>query len=152
VTEREIRRIIAEVCSELDRRARAVGRVVGPSVVGASLALGIAGCDDRSAPLYSAPAPDGKLDVKKTADGGPGDVRPHWEYPPMPPYGVPNPDAAYMGPFPDLAVKKDTLKLDKGPPVPPYMAPDVGPPTPDYMVPFDGGVAPLYTAPPKFDK
>ena len=150
MTEREIRQIIAEVCAELDRRARAVGRVVGPSVIGAGLALGIAGCDDRSTPLYSAPVPDGRVDAKPKVDGRTGDLRPNWEYPPLPPYGVPNPDMAYGVPRPE-GMKKDVLKLDKGPPVPPYMAPDVGPPTPDYMVPFDGGVAPLYAAP-KLDK
>jgi hypothetical protein len=163
MTEREIRQIIMEVCAELDRRARAVGRIVAPSVIGAGLALGIAGCDDRSAPLYSAPAPDGKVSADARVDGQTGDLKPAWEYPPLPPYGVPNPDMAYGVPWPDLkkpdSLKLDFLKLDShkvdlGPVVPPYMGPDIGPPQPDYMVPDpDGGSAALYSAPPpKLDK
>lgn len=65
MSEREIRRVIAEVCAELDRQVRAavscgVRRVVLPAALGAGLALTAAACGDDDpgpgSPAYGAPA------------------------------------------------------------------------------------------------
>jgi hypothetical protein len=119
MTEREIRNTIAEVCAELDRRARAL---IVPSLVGAGLVLGAGGCGDRDKPV----------------DGGA-----------QPAYGVPPKDARIeLGPMPLYAPPPPwDGRVERGV-IPPYMAPDVAPPGPEYMAPNpDGGASTLYSAP-----
>jgi hypothetical protein len=150
MSEKEIRRIIQEICADLDRHARMVARqgrkVVLPAMVGASLALG--GCDRSARMMYGVPTPDGgkikdkgaaKEDGLATTDGkvatdskAISDLAPVYmapdaaiaDLPPTPPYMAP-----------DAGVQ------------PPYMAPDVGRPSKD-LKSEDAGPTPLYMAPP----
>jgi hypothetical protein len=119
MTEREIRRVIVEVCAELDRRARGL---LFP-MLGAGVALAVAGCGDDSKP---APNPDATYmgpDIYVPRDAAL--------------YGI---DAIYMAP--DAGVKLDGLLNKDLPPVPPYMAPDVGKPK------LEAGSSTLYSVPP----
>lgn len=77
MSEKEIRRIIQEVCSQLDRQAR---KAVYPAIIGAGLAMG--GCSGDAEPVYGVPAPDSALDAG--LDRGI--------------YGMPVPDAIYAAP------------------------------------------------------
>ena len=117
MTEREIRRVIAEVCAELDRRARAL---LVPSILGAGLMLG--GCGDRDTPTdggaqpaYGVPPKDARIELG-----------------PMPLYAPPPPH--------DGRIERGTIPPymapDVAPPAPEYIAPNP-----------DGGMAGLYSAP-----
>jgi hypothetical protein len=127
MSEREMRQVLASLCNDLDRRAKALGRglkkVMLPAALGAGLALGAGGCSDDSQPapndagieasvkdigamdnaLYM--APDAKADLG-----------------PQPPYMAP--DGAT--PPPEDAAAADTAVQKDAGPVPPYMAPDMG--------------------------
>lgn len=136
MSEKEIRRVIEEICADLDRHARLLARsgvrkVVLPAVVGASLALG--GCDRSVRALYGVPTPDGGK-VKDTGARD-GKVTPDKKM-------INDLAPVYMAP--DSGV--DAAEVDQGPQVD-YMAPDKGP-TPPYMAP-DKGVVPPYMAPDK---
>jgi hypothetical protein len=139
MTEREIRRVLAEVFEEL-------GRLAAPGLLGAGLALGAGGCGDRN------PAPtDAVVPRPETAYGVPDRGRfdkfvpgdfPVYMAPDLRRLDglVPKPDKAYGVPPPDKALKKD----EGGPIIPPYMAPDVG-------TKIDKGPTPLYLGPPPPD-
>ena len=132
MSEREMRQILASLCADLDRRARALGRGVKkalvPAALGAGLALGAGACsDDASSPK------DARVEAS-TKDMGA-------EMSPL--YMAPE-DAAIqsdVGPTADVGVDlPGTL----------YMAPDAGTdvgPVPPYMAPGDGGGGILYQAP-----
>jgi len=153
MSEKEIRRVIEEICADLDRHARilatrGVRKVVLPAVVGASLALG--GCDRAVRMMYGVPVPDGgKVKDKGTAkkDGKvPADLWPVYMAPDR------GPTKTDKGAQPDYMAPDARADL---PPTPPYMAPDAGP-TPPYMAPDVGpdktGPTPLYMGPqPKDD-
>jgi hypothetical protein len=112
MSELEIRAILREALDELDRRAgRAVRKVVLPSVIGASLALGVGACGQR----VIQPNEDGAVadsgavyddSGKKKIDGGvappymappPADLGPDVMPPPQPDYMAP----LYMAPGPE---------------------------------------------------
>lgn len=162
MSEKEIRRIIEEICADLDRHARmlaskGVRKVVLPAVVGASLAVG--GCDRVVTPVYGVPAPDsGKVQDKGVVkkDGKvPADLQPVYMAPDrgqaktdngaQPDYMAPDARADLPPLPPYMAPDKGTIPGPDAGPTPPYMAPDVGPdksgPTPLYMSPQpkDGG-------------
>ncbi len=132
MSEREIRRILRDVCTDLDRHSRwvvrnGVRKIVFPTVLGASLAL--SGCDGRSTPEYAAPLPDGQVtEAGTTADGGLLYMAP--DKGPLPPYMAPD-GAVYMAP--DSGPQPEYAAADAGP-MPPYQAPDKGP-QPDYQAP-----------------
>ena len=116
MSEREIRAILREALEELDRRAgRVVRKVVIPTVIGASLALGAGGCGQRAVQ----PGDDGSVadtgavyddsGNKKKTDGGA-----------LPPYMAP-----------DVDLGTDVMP----PPTPDYMAPLYMAPAPE----SDGG-------------
>ena len=147
MSEKEIRRIIQEVCSDLDRHARlralaskGVRKLVLPAVVGAGLALG--GCvESRS--LYGVPMPDGKVAADAKASKKDGKVGSDL----APVYMAPDKGVAKVdsGPQVDyMAPDKGATKVDTGP-MPPYMAPDVGTDKKD-KGPDGAGPNPLYMA------
>ena len=124
MSEKEIRELLHNLCSDIDRRARQAARglkrAAMPVALGAGLALGAGGCSDDSG---SPPAKDGQTADTRQTDSGPA---PAYAVPPFemgtpvdfggaPAYAVPGVE---MGPTPD------------------YMAPgpDLGP-QPDYMAP-----------------
>ena len=135
MSEREIRRVLRDVCADLERHSRRVVRrgvrkLVLPTVLGAGLAM--TGCDTQEpVPAYGVPADAGveagSRDMMYGApDWGPLDVLPY-----MAPDAGPKPDLMYGVP--------DWGPLD----VLPYMAPDAG--SPDLT---DKGPMPPYKAPP----
>ena len=161
MSEKEIRRIIQEICADLDRHARMVARqgrkVVLPAVVGASLALG--GCDRSVRMMYGVPGPDGgkikdkgavKEDGLSTKDGKVAkDSKAISDLAPV--YMAPDkgPQVDYMAPdaaTADLPPTPPYMAPDAGV-QPPYMAPDVGSPSKD-LKSEDAGPTPLYMAPP----
>ena len=158
MSEKQIRDILRDVCSDLDRHSRRVVRdgvrkIVLPAVLGAGLAL--SGCSDDDTVkkdstvqqevglpdmTYMSPdagPPDKGPDPKKDGavdEAGKGDVGTP-DTGPVPPYMAPEGGTLYMAP--------DAGVADTGP-VPPYMAPEGGM---LYMAP-DGGPMPPYMAPP----
>jgi hypothetical protein len=127
MSEKEIRLILRDVIADLDRRAiRTLGKVLLPSMLGASLALGagaLSGCSQRTLPQQSD-------STTITADGS---------VPPLPdssslPDGALPPDGASR-PIPDSVPAVDTQPPDP-PPEPAYMAPMYGVPFPEP----DGGI------------
>lgn len=161
MSEKQIRDILRDVCSDLDRHSRRVVRdgvrkIVLPTVLGAGLAL--SGCSDddvvkkdmvgvEAGMLYAGPdagpldkGPDPKKDGA-VDDAGKGDVGTP-DAGPIPPYMAPEGGTLYMAP--------DAAPADTGP-VPPYMAPEGGMlyMAPDSKpMPPDGGPMPPYMAPP----
>lgn len=130
MSEREIRNIIRDVCTDLDRHSRwvvrnGVRKIVFPTLIGASLAL--SGCDSRSTPEYMAPLPDGQVTEAGT-DTGPVYMAP--DKGPLPPYMAPD-GMVYQAP--DSGSQPEYAAADAGP-LPPYQAPDKGP-QPDYQAP-----------------
>ena len=124
MSEGEIRRVLREICEELDRTARRVRRVALPAALGAGLALS-AGCGHRGVP---AATDGGGLDgpARGRAEGGlvidGGAVRGDTTVPENPvAYGVPMPDRDARA-----------LKPDLGGPNGAYGVPD---PQPEYMAP-----------------
>jgi hypothetical protein len=119
MTEAQIRTTIAEVCAELDRRARAL---LVPSLLGAGLLLG--GCGDRDKPVDGGVQPPYSAPPRELGPAplymAPSDFRPERRIergtippymapdvaPPAPEYIAPNPDGAmgtlYSAPGPDL--------------------------------------------------
>lgn len=124
MSESEIRRVLREVCEELDRAARHLGRVVLPAALGAGVALA-SGCGERAAPVGA----DGKVADQGAAPlaeaGARTDLREL--LPPNPSlYSVPSPTEDARPAKPDLPG-----------PIGAYGVPE---PEPDYM-------APMYSAP-----
>lgn len=147
MSEKQIRDILRDVCSDLDRHSRRVVRqgvrkIVLPTVLGAGLAL--SGCSDDA--IKKDTSPLSEAGVEAGAEAGPADLAymgPDAGPPDGPAKkddgkvvkdGVGTPDMVYMGP--------DAAKTDGGP-MPPYMAPEGGM---LYMAP-DGGAVPPYMAP-----
>lgn len=113
MSENEIRLILRDLIADLDRRAiRRLGKVLLPSMLGASLALTGGGCGNRTVPQQTdsttitadsgvplpdstplvdgAPVADGAL---PTSDSAPAaDTRPDPPPVPVPMYGVPFPE------------------------------------------------------------
>ena len=137
MSEREIRDILRDVCTDLDRHSRwivrnGVRKIVFPTVLGASLAL--SGCDSRSTPEYAAPLPDGQVtEAGATSEGGMVYMAP--DKGPLPPYQAPDkgPTPPYQAPGLDSGGQPEYAAADAGP-MPPYQAPDKGP-QPDYQAP-----------------
>ncbi len=99
MSEKEIRRIIGEVCGQLDRQAR---RAVGPVVIGAGLTLGGCVVDDPT-PVYGYPTPDSRPMVDAGTDGLiPRDFAIYSA-----------PDAVYMAPWPDGSTQDRGALQDK---------------------------------------
>lgn len=130
MSEKEIRELIHNLCSDIDRRARQAARglkkAAMPVALGAGLALSAGGCSDDTG---NPPPKDGQTADTRSADGGPA---PAYAAPPF-----------EMGTQIDLggAPAYAVPGTDLGPPTPDYMAPgpDAGP-QPDYMAPGpDGG-------------
>ena len=136
MTETEIRRVLRELCEDLDRTAR---RVILPAALGAGMALS-AGCGNRPVPA----ATDGGNAVPAATDGGSADQRTQgrtdgqplkWDLsgplgvdhrvpPPQPDYiaawqadhGVPHSQPMYMPAWPQDAQppKRDVVPLPRG--------------------------------------
>jgi hypothetical protein len=126
MSEKEIRLVLRDVIADLDRRAiRTLGKVLLPSMLGASLALGASsGCGHRALPQQSQ-----SDSTTLKADGS------------VPlPDSTPAPDGPLLAdapsprPVPDSEPAVDT-QLDP-PPEPAYMAPSYGVPFPEP----DGGM------------
>lgn len=130
MSEKEIRRIIKEVCADLDRHAsiralalKGARKVVLPAMLGAGLALG--GCTETRM-MYGVPMPDGQVMDSQVADGKVVGAE------------AGTPDAIYMAP--DAGIADMAQKTDTGPQID-YMAPDAavkppdGLPIPPYMAP-----------------
>lgn len=143
MSEREMRQVLASLCNDLDRRAKALGRglkkVMLPAALGAGLALGAGGCSDDSGSAKDAQVEASVKDVGVTDNAVYMAPDAGMDLPPVPPYMAP--DSA-------------TPPADSGVDVPGalYMAPDAGSssdmgPVPPYMAPDSGGGGLLYMAP-----
>jgi hypothetical protein len=129
MSEGEIRRVLREICEELDRTSRRVRRVVLPAALGAGLALS-SGCGGRGVPA----APDGSGPDRRAA--GRADLGLVVDGPAVRGDTLAPPSVTlYSVPTPTLEAR--ALKPDLGDPISEYAVPD---PQPDYM-------APLYMAP-----
>lgn len=155
MSEKQIRDILRDVCSDLDRHSRRVVRqgvrkIVLPTVLGAGLAL--SGCGDDVVKKDTSPLTEAGVEAGVEAgpadlaymgpDAGPPDGPAKKQDGKVVQDGVGAPDMAYMVP--------DAGKVDKGP-MPPYMAPEGGMlyMAPDSKaIPPDGGPMPPYMAPP----
>ena len=156
MSEREIRKILRDVCADLERHSRQVVRdgvrkIVLPTVLGAGLAM--TGCDAReNVPVYGVPA-DAGIEAGRDMMYGAPDAPPKGDGK-VEPVEAGAPDMMYA--VADAVWPSDTASqpLDLPPP-PPYMAPDALPQSPDagaqppYMAPPfpDGPPAPPYMAP-----
>ena len=157
MTEQEIRRIIRDVCSDLDRRVwdpvrGTFRKVVVPTMLGTGMALTACGSQGHRGGGGQA-----IVDSGTAQDSGGGDT----DAGAMPEYMAPD-DAggAEDAGEPDAGPEPLYMAPDDAGPAPEYMAPDAGPqpddagpqpddagPQPEYMAPDDAGPMPPYMAP-----